>query len=214
MIQMIIKKLIDQVKLHFFTVLKWVLLPFILMFVVFWVGKSYDVEVSNLTRDTAAVLHGHPYDGMISMLGLFLWSASAAICFLAFAVIRKADSEFKNILLFGGMLSLFLGFDDTFQLHEEVFIHAFPFAEKLFYLVYIGSIAGYFLLQWRNLFETKVLFWVVAMCLFLVSMILDNVDPFISHQVYYEDCCKFAGIFLWFMYYANTAYSVLKLEKR
>ncbi len=214
MIQMIIKKLIDQVKLHFFTVLKWVLLPFILMFVVFWVGKSFGVEVSNLTRDTAAVLHGHPYDGMISMLGLFLWSASAAICFLAFAVIRKADSEFKNILLFGGMLSLFLGFDDTFQLHEEVFIHAFPFAEKLFYLVYIGSIAGYFLLQWRNLFETKVLFWVVAMCLFLVSMILDNVDPFISHQVYYEDCCKFAGIFLWFMYYANTAYSVLKLEKR
>ncbi len=211
---MIIKKLIDQVKLHFFTVLKWVLLPFILMFVVFWVGKSFGVEVSNLTRDTAAVLHGHPYDGMISMLGLFLWSASAAICFLAFAVIRKADSEFKNILLFGGMLSLFLGFDDTFQLHEEVFIHAFPFAEKLFYLVYIGSIAGYFLLQWRNLFETKVLFWVVAMCLFLVSMILDNVDPFISHQVYYEDCCKFAGIFLWFMYYANTAYSVLKLEKR
>lgn len=214
MIQMIIKKLIDQVKLHFFTVLKWVLLPFILMFVVFWVGKSFGVEVSNLTRDTAAVLHGHPYDGMISMLGLFLWSASAAICFLAFAVIRKADSEFKNILLFGGMLSLFLGFDDTFQLHEEVFIHDFPFAEKLFYLVYIGSIAGYFLLQWRNLFETKVLFWVVAMCLFLVSMILDNVDPFISHQVYYEDCCKFAGIFLWFMYYANTAYSVLKLEKR
>jgi hypothetical protein len=115
----------------------------------------------------------------------------------------------KSIFLFGGMLSLFLGFDDAFELHEVVFIDNFPFAEKLFYLVYMSSIAGYFLLQWKKLFETKVLFWVGAMCLFLVSMILDNVDPFVSHQVYYEDCCKFAGIFLWFMYYANTAMSTL-----
>jgi hypothetical protein len=209
MIQMIFKKLIEQVKLHFFYVLRWVLIPFALMFVVFWLGKINNIEVSDLTRDTAAVLHGHPYDGLISMLGLFLWSASGAICFLAFAVIRKSNSEFKNILLFGGMLSLFLGFDDAFQLHEEVFIHAFPFAEKLFYLVYVFSIVAYFFLQVKNLFQTKFLIWIGAMCLFLVSMILDNIDPFISHQVYYEDCCKFAGIFLWFLFYVNTCYKAL-----
>jgi hypothetical protein len=117
--------------------------------------------------------------------------------------------ELKNILLFGGMLSLFLGFDDAFQLHEEVFIHAFPFAEKLFYLVYVFSIVAYFFLQVKNLFQTKFLIWIGAMCLFLVSMILDNIDPFISHQVYYEDCCKFAGIFLWFLFYVNTCYKAL-----
>jgi hypothetical protein len=108
---------------------------------------------------------------------------------------------------------LFLGLDDCFQLHEEVFIHAFPFAEKLFYLVYIGSIVGYFFRFKNELFNTKFLFWIGAMSLFLVSMILDNLDPFVSHQVYYEDCCKFAGIFLWFMFYATSAYSVLTSEK-
>jgi hypothetical protein len=214
MIQMIITKLLDQVRLHFLTVFKWVLLPFTVMFIVFWVGKSSGVEVSTLTRDTAAVLHGHPYDGMISMLGLFLWSASATISLLSYSVIRASNSVNKGVFLYGGLLSLFLGFDDCFQLHEEVFIHAFPFAEKLFYLVYIGSIIGYFFRFKNELFETKFLFWIGAMCLFLVSMILDNVDPFVSHQVYYEDCCKFAGIFLWFMYYATTAYQELKSENR
>jgi hypothetical protein len=214
MIQMIIRKLLDQVKLHFFTVFKWVLLPFTLMFVVFWVGKSYGIEVSNLTRDTAAVLHGHPYDGMISMLGLFLWSASAGICFLSYSLVKAGNSAMKGVFLYGGALSLFLGFDDCFQLHEEVFIHAFPLAEKLFYLVYIGSIIGYFFRFKNELFETKFLFWIGSMSLFLVSMILDNLDPFVSHQVYYEDCCKFAGIFLWFMYFVNTSYNVLQSENR
>jgi len=209
MILSIINQLLGQIKANFFLVFKSVLLPFAIMFVVFWIGKTNNIEVSDLTRDTAAVLHGHPYDGMISMLGLFLWSASAAICFLTYYVIKVNQSEMKSIFLFGGMLSLFLGFDDAFELHEVVFIDNFPFAEKLFYLVYMSSIVGYFLLQWKKLFETKVIFWVGAMCLFLVSMILDNVDPFVSHQVYYEDCCKFAGIFLWFMYYANTAMSTL-----
>jgi hypothetical protein len=214
MILIIVKKLLDQIKLHFFTVLKWVLLPFALMFVVFWVGKSYGIEVSNLTRDTAAVLHGHPYDGMISMLGLFLWSASAGICFLSYSLVKAGNSAMKGVFLYGGALSLFLGFDDCFQLHEEVFIHAFPLAEKLFYLVYIGSIIGYFFRFENELFETKFLFWVGSMSLFLVSMVLDILDPFVSHQVYYEDCCKFAGIFLWFMYYAKTSYNVLRSENR
>jgi hypothetical protein len=214
MIQIIIRKLLDQVKLHFFTVFKWVLLPFTLMFVVFWVGKSYGIELSNLTRDTAAVLHGHPYDGMISMLGLFLWSASAGICFLSYSLIKAGNSAMKGVFFYGGALSLFLGFDDCFQLHEEVFIHAFPFAEKLFYLVYIGSIIGYFFRFKNELFETKFLFWIGSMCLFLVSMLLDILDPFVSHQVYYEDCCKFAGIFLWFIYYAKTSYNVLQIKNR
>ena len=214
MIQMIIKKLLDQVRLHFFTVFKWVLLPFTLMFVVFWVGKSYGIEVSNLTRDTAAVLHGHPYDGMISMLGLFLWSASAGICFLSYSLVKAGNSAMKGVFFYGGALSLFLGFDDCFQLHEEVFIHAFPLAEKLFYLVYIGSIIGYFFRFKNELFETKFLFWIGSMSLFLVSMLLDILDPFVSHQVYYEDCCKFAGIFLWFMYFVNTSYNVLQSENR
>ena len=213
MIQMIIKKTLEQLRLHLFTVLKWAILPFALMFIVFWIGKSNGVEVSDLTRDTAAVLHGHPFDGMISMIGLFLWSASAAICLLTYSIIKSGGSVMRGVFLYGGALSLFLGLDDCFQLHEEVFIHTFPFAEKLFYLVYIGSIVGYFFRFKNELFNTKFLFWIGAMSLFLVSMILDNLDPFVSHQVYYEDCCKFAGIFLWFMFYATSAYSVLTSEK-
>jgi hypothetical protein len=213
MIQMIIKKLLDQIKLYLFTVLKWTFLPFALMFIVFWLGKFNGVEVSDLTRDTAAVLHGRPYDGLISMIGLFFWSASAAICFLTYSIVKSKESVFKGVFFYGGALSLFLGLDDCFQLHEEVFIHAFPFAEKLFYLVYIGSIVGYFFRFKDQLFETKFLFWIGAMSLFLFSVLLDVVDPFVSHQVYYEDCCKFACIFLWFMFYANSSYSVLTTGK-
>jgi hypothetical protein len=148
------------------------------------------------------------------MFGFFLWSASAGICFLSYSLVAAGNSVMKGVLFYGGSLSLFLGFDDCFQLHEVVFIHAFPLAEKLFYLVYIGSIIGYFFSFKNELFETKFLFWIGSMCLFLVSMLLDILDPFISHQVYYEDCCKFAGIFLWFIYYAKTSYNVLQLKNR
>jgi hypothetical protein len=208
---LLINAVFEQLKKNILFLIKLLLIPGLILFVTFKIGKSNGIEVSDLTRDTAAVLHGGPWIGVISMLGLFLWSAAATIALVSASVLKKGgkSKELRKVLFFGGCLSLFLGFDDAFEMHEVVFENLFPFAEKLFYLVYIGSILGYMIFLKDALLKTDFVFWLGAMGMFFASMVLDNVDPFISHMVYYEDCFKFSGIFLWAVFYIRTGYHAL-----
>jgi hypothetical protein len=208
---LLINAVLEQLKKNIVNLLKLLVIPGLIMFIAFKIGKANGIEVSDLTRDTAAVLHGEPWAGVISMFGLFLWSAAATISLVSAAVLKKGgkSNDIRKVLLFGGCLSLFLGFDDAFEMHEVVFENLFPFAEKLFYLVYIGSILGYMIFLKDALLKTDFVFWLGAMGMFFASMVLDNVDPFISHQVYYEDCFKFSGIFLWAVFYIRTGYQAL-----
>lgn len=208
---LLINAVLEQLKKNVVGLLKFLIIPASIMFIAFQLGKANNIEVSDLTRDTAAVLHGQPWAGVISMLGIFLWATATTSSFLSASVLKKNKKSegLRKVLFYGGCLSLFLGFDDAFEMHEVVFENLFPFAEKLFYLVYIGSILGYMIFLKEELLKVDFLFWLGAMGMFFVSMMLDNIDPFISHQVYYEDCFKFSGIFLWAVFYVRTGFQAL-----
>ena len=150
------------------------------------------------------------------MLGLFLWSAAATVSLFAAFILKRRGvvGGVRDVLRFGGYLSLFLGFDDAFEMHEVVFESLFPMSEKIFYSVYVGSVLAYMILLKDELLKTDFIYWIISMGLFFGSVILDSIDPIVSHQVFYEDCFKFSGIFFWVIYYMRTGfYALIHPEK-
>ena len=108
----------------------------------FWKG----IPFGDLTRNPTAIAGALPYTGFLSQIGNCFWSATAAIClFGAKVVSRHPDSlKIKRFLFVSGLLTLLLGLDDIFLLHEEFFpwlgvpevlVFASYAAGVLFYLV-------------------------------------------------------------------------------
>ena len=110
---LLINAVIEQLKKNLIGLLKFLIIPASIMFIAFKLGKANNIEVSDLTRDTAAVLHGQPWAGLISMMGLFLWSSAATASLLSAAMLKRNEvtttNGIRKVLFFGGCLSLFLG---------------------------------------------------------------------------------------------------------
>ena len=96
-----------------------VLLPVTAVFViVLGVAYTSDVPVTDLLRDHSATLDGAWYVGLISMAGIALWAATAAICLLCLSASPTPGEH--SLLIAGGITSVMLGADDAFLGHEAI----------------------------------------------------------------------------------------------
>ena len=102
--------------------------------------------VSYLTRDPASVFNTKIYIGILSYLGLFLWSATTAICFFGFSllVLNNKRCHACWFLFCCGLFSLVFTFDDAFLLHEQVIPNRLHIPEFLIFIGY-AIIAAIFL---------------------------------------------------------------------
>ena len=77
----------------------------------------------DFTRDPLSIMDAPVYIGILSNLGILFWTAGAAICFFSAAIISdiKHQSQAFYFLLFGGIITTVLLFDDFFIFHEKVF---------------------------------------------------------------------------------------------
>ena len=82
------------------------------------VARLADIPVTDLLRDATAVMDGPWYAGLFSTTGVALWAAAAAMSLLALAA--KPTEGLRSLLIFGGVLSLILGADDAYLLHETI----------------------------------------------------------------------------------------------
>lgn len=164
------------------------------------------VPVGELTRDPVAVLGGAVYVGLLSQLGIFLWAAAASVnYFVAFLLAGEtAAARFKTFFIVSGLISLLLGFDDVFLLHENVF-PCLGIPEQVTYVVYIVIV-----LLWAFRFRAIIqmsdylLLFFAGIC-FAGSIALDVFDSNFHGEVLVEDGLKFPGIALWTAYFFRTA---------
>ncbi len=168
------------------------------------------VPISELTRDPISILGGSIYQGFLSQIGIFFWAASAAVCFFGAFVLEKSSNtvKLKNFLLVSGAMSLFLGLDDVFLLHEELFPYL-GVNQKLVLLSY-----GLFVLWWVLNFHTIILqtesiLLGIACMFFGCSVVIDVINPDIRSPQFYEDGAKIAGLVSWLIYFFRfTAFAV------
>ena len=171
--------------------------------------------VGDFTRDPATIALHPPYFGAISNLGLLLWSASAAVCFLSGALLKVMQPERPDLraffTVFAG-LSTWLCLDDTFLLHEAILPNRLPLVsipEPVVVMLCGLALLGAMVCFRKLLLKNQPLLFGLILLLFSVSVGCDQFLPperFSEDTVYLiEDGAKLLAIFLWLAYFVRAS---------
>lgn len=160
------------------------------------------IPIGVFTRDPATTVGFPIYTGFISQLGIFCWAASAAVCLFSAKVISKDQNniEIRLFFIFSGLLTLFLGLDDAFLFHEEIFPFHFGIPEKVIYAGYIGLVLFYLIRFYPTILKTEYILLIIALSFFGFSVGLDVVIPK-GNSFLLEDSAKLIGIVSWLTYF-------------
>lgn len=183
-----------------------------LMGVIFW---QPFFAVGDLTRDPATIALHPPYFGAVSNLGLLLWSASAAVCFLSLVLLRVMQPERKDLCAFFAVfagLNTVLCLDDTFLLHEAILPNRLPFLripEPVVLATYVLILLGAVVTFRKLLLKNQPLLFGFILLLFAVSVGFDQLpsSQWLSEDAVFliEDGAKLLAIFLWLAYFARAS---------
>lgn len=200
-----IPDLLNQIKSIRSSIVFIVAITFGIMGLVLWGHLFYDVPFVQLTGDFASTLEVPFYLGFQSQIGVFFWSAAVTVCFYSAHMIF--DAERKIFFISFGLLSVLLGLDDVFMLHESVF-PALGIHQKVVVLSYGIFVGTIFLRFYKVILLTDYLLLFIALGFFAISLFIDN---FILEATEYitkfaEDGAKFIGIVSWFVYLYHTGY--------
>ena len=172
------------------------------------------VAIGDITRDPATIALHPPYYGALSNLGILLWSASAAVCFLSAALLNILQPRSETVLffsLFAG-LSAVLCLDDTYLLHEAILPNRLPFIsipEAVVVLAYVLTLLGGIIYFRKLLLKTQVWLLSISLVLFGISIGIDQLLPetLFPEDTFFliEDGFKLLAIFLWLAYFIRTS---------
>ncbi len=167
--------------------------------------------VSHFTRDPASVMHAHFYTGILSNLGILFWCIAATACIFGFYLEARINGETMEafFLLYFGMLSSVLLFDDLFLLHE-IASDLFFKSERFVYLIYLLIMAyGLFLFR-QVILRTDRNILVASLIFFAASILFDLLpEGWSTWHHLFEDGAKFLGIVAWCNYFIRASWKIL-----
>ena len=170
-----------------------------------------NIPISDLTRDTAAIGLLPFYAGFLSQIGILLWAASAMICFFSATVLpshRASYRKLKRFLFVSALLTLLLGLDDAFLLHETVFPQL-GISGRAIYATYGVLLLSYLFRFYPLILTTDHILIAIALGFFGMSIAVDMLDLSGQRAFLLEDGAKFVGIVSWLVYFFQTGkYSV------
>lgn len=174
----------------------------------FWKG----IAIGNLTRDPTGVAGAPLYTGFLSQIGIFFWAAAAAVCLFSVKVLpRQPDAlEIKRFLVVSGLLTLVLGLDDVFLLHEKFLPNYVGVPENAVLVSYAGFVLFYLVRFYSVILETEYVLLGMALFFFGLSIIIDvTINVSIDVYIYEEDGAKLVGIVSWLAYFFRTGASAV-----
>ena len=178
-------------------------------------GVLFQVNMDVMTRDAAATANLHPLTGVLSNLGILLWSAAASIC--AFAAMTHRNARPREpfwFLLSSALLSAYLLFDDFFLFHDELAPRYLGVHEKVVYAALGVAVSSYLIAFRRAILRTNFGVLLLALGFLAASAIMDAMlEPWLrrlDHWEYLlEDGAKWLGIACWCSYYVRTSYQLV-----
>lgn len=204
----------DQFKHHWRSIAAITLLALGLIGAAIAINLVTDRPFAELTRDPAAIFEMPFFIGFISQIGLMFWAATATICLASAWVlhVERTQPQFKWFMVTAGLLSVVIGLDDAFLVHEEVF-PLFGLPEWLPLLIY-GALLAFWLWRFASFIRAQTPYLLLALALigFGLSMGMDvldlesyNIEPYLL-----EDGAKLVGILAWFAYHLQVSFSALR----
>ncbi len=178
------------------------LVTVVLLGVVFVVHFQTGVSIGKLTRDPATALKGSAYIGFLSQIGIFFWAGASVVCLFTTYILANSSGnlQLEQFFFESGLLSLLLGFDDVFLLHE-IFSAYTGIPEKIIFAGYLGLLLLWLFQFYSIIFRTEYLLFGIALVFFGVSIFIDITKPNIQYMVLFEDGAKLVGILSWLAYF-------------
>jgi hypothetical protein len=170
--------------------------------------------LSQFTRDPSMLAGAHPFLGILSNIGILLWTATAAISlFTAMLLYRTTlEIERRSLLLAAGLLTAWLTLDDFFLFHEWLFPTVLGVPQPIVYVAYL-AVFGMFLYRFGGrILRTDYLLFAVALGCFALSVATDALpDEWFAwdYLSLVEDGSKFLGIVSWFGYFGDLCADTL-----
>jgi hypothetical protein len=188
--------------------------PGVLLLAAVWLQTR--VPVSVLMKDPLAVVHEtktccHFYYGLVSNLGIMIWTAGAAVSLFAALLLFCADRPKSEMLFFAAAAAFttWLALDDLFMIHEDV-LPQLGVPEAITYGLYGSAAAGYFLLSWRAILESRPMLMALALILLGSSVGIDVlVKSESAARVFVEDGAKLLGILAWASFHVSAAVQII-----
>lgn len=189
--------------------------PGILLLAAIWYQKHVPVPV--LMKDPLAVVQltnqcCRFYYGLVSNLGVMIWTTGAAVCLFASVLLfpmvrRRAEAVFfAAAAAFTGWLAL----DDLFMIHEDV-LPQLGVPQLMTYAFYAGTAAAYFLLSWRQILALRPALMASALALLGTSVLIDVlVHTESAVHVFFEDGAKLLGILAWTSFHVTAALEIIR----
>ena len=193
-------------------------LAILVLFLMIFIRFMYKIPMADLTRDPVQLLNGRPYTGMLSNLGIIIWSATAGIC-LFVVILSLPYQELKRerqFFLLAFILTLVLLLDDLFLLHDVILPEDLNISENYLYAVY-GILSLLFIIYFRNdILQTPYFLLIAAVIFFGFSIGVDTIVKFLDleHGFFLEDGSKFLGIISWGTYFTYAGYRAINRERR
>lgn len=155
------------------------------------------------------------YYGFISLLGIMIWVASAAVCLFAAALLffMGKKNSFLVFALSAGLFTGWLALDDGFLLHERV-LPGLGVPQNAVLAGYVIIAFGYLAANYRILLASD--YWLLlagggALAFsMLVDVVFHSLDP---NMVLLEDSAKFVGICAWATFHITTMAKILLLDR-
>lgn len=177
----------------------------LLVAVIAVVAGRKGIPIGNITREPAAIMDAPFYIGALNHLGVMLWCAAAAICYLSYALLKgRADRDMRLFFLVSGLGTTALVFDNVFQFHDVVYPWLLHLPERGVFAIYLAATLVYLVRFRGTIRRTPFLIMFFSGFLFTVKI---GADQFlhVAQQHLLEDGPKFVGIAGWLAYVAITS---------
>jgi len=184
----------------------WAVLIGVVLSISYWL----DVPFGDLTRDPADIFNTSFYIGFLSTAAIFLWAATAAVSLFAGLILPNytVTPGQKAFLLTSGLLTMFLGADDAFLIHDKI-LPRIGVPETVTFAVYLLLVLLY-MVRFRSLiFKTNYVLLGLSGIFFATSILVDVLQPGVQSLYLLEDAAKLAGILCWLAYFLRVAASAV-----
>ncbi len=188
---------------------------FIFLAIMGMISVLGNIHFSMLSEDPIQLLNGEPYVGIITRVGIIIWAATFAILLYSSKIssIQKKPKQQTSLLIWAGLLTLFLLLDDSFMLHDVIFPEYLNINEKVFFSFYSLSVIALFYFYYKEILNSDYVLLILAFVLLGASALTDMALRFgitIPYSYAIEDGSKFLGIIAWFSYFTRTSYNYIK----
>ncbi len=185
-----------------------------------WLAKILNIPIYHLVADPAEIAQKAPYAGLLSQIGILLWTGTVCICWFTASTLRKgktkdAHGNWSQFLQFSGYITALLLLDDLLQIHEysPIFLGLGSNPEdisrplqngvELAVFVFYGVLFLTYLWWFKDkIIQTNLLPLILAIALMGISILIDLLAPEqMQEHFIFEEGSKLMGIMSWFNYF-------------